>query len=257
MNAAWRIRYDAAIEAAQHAGRLALGHFDTGIAVEWKADASPVTWADRGAEQFLRTRLLGQFPKDSFVGEEFGAQPGCSDYRWIIDPIDGTRNFVRGIPIWATLVGLQYKNECIAGVCCLPAMNQVFRALRGNGAFRNDRPIKVSTVNDLSDAHLYYSSISWFLKAGCLDRFLDLVGRTQRQRGFGDFYGFILIAQGSGELMVEHGVHAWDLAALKPIIEEAGGRMTDWDGGHDIFRPDVLASNGLLHDEARRILQDK
>lgn len=255
MNSEWRSRYEAAQEAALQAGAFALGHFDAGVAVEWKADASPVTLADRGAEEMLRSTLLGRFPDDGFLGEEFGERPGSSGFRWIIDPIDGTRNFVRGIPLWATLVGLQYREECIAGVCFLPSLNQVFRALRGDGAFRDQRPIHVSKISSFAEAQLYYSSISWFFKAGCEDKFLQLVRRTQRQRGFGDFYGFILVAQGSGELMIEHGVHAWDLAALKPIIEEAGGRMTDWNGGQDIFRPDVLASNGFLHDQALAILR--
>jgi histidinol-phosphatase len=133
-------------------------------------------------------------------------------------------------------------------------MGLIYRALRGEGAFRNDRPIRVSVVNSLSEAHVFYSSISWFMKAGRERQFIELVKQTQRQRGFGDFYGFMLVAQGSGELMIEHGVHAWDLAALKPIIEEAGGKMTDWGGKPDIFRPDVIASNGLLHDIALAML---
>ncbi|MBM4069178.1 MAG: histidinol phosphate phosphatase [Planctomycetes bacterium] len=256
MNSEWRNRYEVAQEAASAAGAFALEHFDNDVAVEWKADASPVTLADRGAEEMLRSTLLGRFPDDGFLGEEFGEQPGTSGYRWIIDPIDGTRSFVRGVPIWATLVGLQYRGECIAGVAFLPAMKQIFRAMHGDGAFRDDRRLHVSQVSTFAEAHLFYSSISWFLKAGCEQKFLQLVKQTQRQRGFGDFYGFLLVAQGSGELMVEHGVHAWDLAALKPIVEEAGGRMTDWTGGGDIFRPDVLTSNGLLHDATLALLSN-
>lgn len=255
MNPDWRARYEVALAAAQEAGQLALGHFDTGIAVEWKQDHSPVTLADKGAEALLRSVLLGKFPQDGFLGEESGDTPGDSGYRWIIDPIDGTRSFVRGVPIWATLVGLEYKGETIAGVVFLPAMGLTYRAMRGDGAFRNDRPIHVSKVNKLAEAHLFYSSISWFLKAGCEQQFLELVRQTQRQRGFGDFYGFVLVAQGSGELMVEHGVHIWDLAAIKPIVEEAGGRLTDWTGKPDITRPDVLASNGILHEQVLSFLK--
>jgi len=254
MNPDWRTRYEVAQDAARQAGQFALSHFDSGLDVEWKPDHTPVTLADRGAESLLRSVLLGKFPSDGFLGEESGDTPGSSGYRWIIDPIDGTRSFVRGVPIWATLVGLEYQGEAIAGVAYAPALNQTFRALRGDGACRDDRRIHVSRVDRLSEAHLFYSSISWFIKAGKQDAFLNLVARTQRQRGFGDFYGFLLVAQGSGELMVEHGVNAWDLCALKPIVEEAGGRMSDWQGQADIYRPDVLASNGLLHDEALRIL---
>src|SRR4029077_13778131 len=154
---------------------LALRHYDCNVQVEWKQDCSPVTVADRETEALLRTTLLGAFSGDGFLGEESGDTPGASGFRWIIDPIDGTRSFVRGIPIWGTLVGLEYKGETIAGVVFLPAMGLTYRALRGDGVFRNDRPIHVSKVNNLAEAHLFYSSISWFLKAGCEKQFLELV----------------------------------------------------------------------------------
>ncbi len=254
MNNDWRTRYDLAIDAAQHAGRLALGYFDTNLDVEWKADNSPVTCADRGAENLLRTTLLGRFPQDGFLGEESGHVQGSSGFRWIIDPIDGTRSFVRGVPIWATLVGLEYRGEQIAGVAHLPALGQTFRALRGDGAYRDERRIHVSDVAELSKAHLYYSSIAWFTKVGAEEAFLNLVRQTERQRGFGDFYGFVLVAQGAGDIMLEHGVHAWDISALIPIVEEAGGKMTAWDGTIDITRPDVLATNGRLHQAVMSLL---
>jgi histidinol-phosphatase len=255
MNPDWRARYDLAVDAAGKAGRLALAYFDTGLAVEWKGDHSPVTAADREAEALLRTTLLGAFSDDGFLGEELGSTPGSSGFRWIIDPIDGTRNFVRGIPIWGTLVGLEYRDEQIAGVAEVPALGQTYRALRGDGAYRGERRIRVSDVADLGEAIVFYSSLSWFVRAGKEREFLELTARTQRQRGFGDFYGFVLVAQGSGEVMAEHGVHAWDVAAIKPLVEEAGGRFTDWDGTPTIHRTDVIASNGRLHDEALRILR--
>jgi histidinol-phosphatase len=201
--------------------------------------------------------LLRAFPHDGFLGEEYGDTPGTSGFRWIIDPIDGTRNFVRGIPLWATLVGLEYKDEQIMGVAAVPAMGQTYRALRGDGAFRNDKSIHVSTVDKLSEALLMYTSLAWFIKAGKQEQFIELVLKTQKQRGFGDFYGFVMVAQGSGEIMVEHGVHAWDVAAIKPIIEEAGGRFSTWDGSASIHKPDVVVSNGWLHDEVLAILNRK
>lgn len=257
MNPEWRTRYELMVETAQQAGQLALRYFDADVAVEWKQDHSPVTVADREAEALLRATLLRTFPHDGFLGEESGDAPGTSGFRWIIDPVDGTRSFVRGVPLWATLVGLEYKDEQIAGVAVVPALGNTYRALRGDGAYRDSRRIRVSDVATLSEANLFYSSISWFVKAGRQDAFLKLAAMTQRQRGYGDFYGFVLVAQGSGDVMFEHGCHAWDLAALQVIVEEAGGRMTAWDGKPDIHRPDVIASNGKLHDAVLAVLHGK
>jgi histidinol-phosphatase len=256
LNPESRARYEQAIEAARQAGELALGYFDASVRVEWKDDRSPVTVADRDAESLLRTRLLGAFPDDGFLGEEHGEKQGGSGFRWIIDPVDGTRNFVRGIPIWGTLVGLEYRGEAIAGVVCVPALRQTYHALRGDGAYRDGRRIRVSEVASLADSTLFYTSLSWYVRVGRLDDFLRVASRVQVQRGFGDFYGHVLVAQGSGELMIEHGVHVWDVAAIKPIVEEAGGRFTDWDGNPTIHREDVVASNGRLHEEALRLMRD-
>lgn len=256
MNADWRTRYEAAVEAAARAGAAALRYFGSDVSVEWKQDRSPVTVADREAEALLRVQLLGQFPEDGFLGEESGASSGTSGFRWVVDPIDGTRSFVRGIPIWGTLVGLEYQGEPIAGVVNVPAWGQTYRALRGDGAYRDERRLRVSDVAVLAEADLYYSSLSWFQKAGNECGFAELVRRTRRQRGFGDFYGFVLVAQGSGELMVEYGVNPWDVAAVLPIVEEAGGRFGDWQGSPRIDRPDVIASNGRVHQEALTILQE-
>jgi histidinol-phosphatase len=254
MNPEWQARYEKALEVAHRGAQLALDYFDGAFTVEWKSDQSPVTVADREAEHLIRVSLREAFPHDGFLGEEFGDSPGSSGYRWILDPIDGTRSFVRGIPLWGTLVGLEYKGERIAGVCDAPALGQTFHALRGEGVYRNDRRIRVSEESDLKKSLVFYSGISWFMAVGKENEFLDLVRRTDRQRGFGDFYGFMLVAQGSGELMVEHGVHAWDVAAIQPIVEEAGGRFSNWDGGIDLYKPDVLVSNGRMHDEVLKIL---
>jgi histidinol-phosphatase len=257
MNPDCRSRYEKAIDLTRRAGKVALGYFDTELTVELKGDLSPVTIADRQTEQALRVAILDDFPHDGFLGEEFGDTPGTSGFRWILDPIDGTRSFVRGIPIWAVLVGLEYQGDLIAGVVDVPPLGHTYHALRGAGCYRNDRRIAVSGEIDLSKSLLFYSSLSWFVKAGREREFLTLVRRTERQRGFGDWYGFMLVAQGSGEVMVEHGVHAWDVAAIKPIVEEAGGRFSNWDGQQDIHRPDVVVSNGRLHDEVLKILAGK
>jgi len=255
MNPDWRTRYDLAVEAAHKAGDLARTYYETTFEVEHKADSSPVTVADKRAEELIRGMVASAFPNDGFLGEEFGDQPGSSGYRWIIDPIDGTKSFIRHVPIWATLVGLEYKGEQIGGVAYVPVFGMTYRALRGGGAYMNERKIRVSDVSRLSDGLLCYSSIGWFTRAGRLDAFLKLAGITARQRGYGDFYGFVLVAEGAADVMVEHGVNPWDVAATKAIVEEAGGRFTDWDDNPTIHRPDALATNGKVHAETLAILR--
>lgn len=255
MNADWKNRYEAGVLAAQEAGREALRYFDTGVAVETKPDQSPVTIADRSAEEVFRKRLVEQFPDDGFLGEEFGDTVGTSGFRWIIDPIDGTRSFIRGIPIWATLIGLEYQGEMIAGVAYNPVWKQTHRALRGDGAYRDERRIRVSDEQHFDKSLLAYSSFSYFRQVGKQTAFAELLVKTERSRSYADYYGFVLVAQGSVELMVDHGVHIWDIAGLKVIVEEAGGMFTDWHGGLGVDRPDVVASNGKVHAAALEILK--
>ncbi len=259
MNADWRSRYDLAIEAARGGGDFAKRIYDDtfdarDMQVIQKENNSPVTVADRGAEQLIREMITKHFPQDGFLGEEYGDQPGSSGFRWVIDPIDGTKSFIRHVPIWATLIGLEFQGELIAGAVYIPVFNQMYHALRGNGAYLDARRIRVSQVDKLSEAILCYSSMGWFTRAGKEETFHNLYKQTYRQRGYGDFYGFVLVAQGSCEIMLEHGVNPWDIAATKAIIEEAGGTFTDWDGGGGIDRPDVLATNGLLHEKTRGLL---
>ena len=254
MNDDWRNRYELAVEAARQAGDLARAYYETTFDIETKTDSSPVTIADKQAEQLIRGLVAQHFPNDGFLGEEFGDQPGDSGFRWVIDPIDGTRSFVRHIPIWATLIGIEYRGEQIAGVAYAPVLGMLYRALRGDGAYMNDRRIRVSDVDRLAGATMCYSSIRWFQKAGRERTFLELVRRTERQRGFGDFYGFVLVAEGAADLMLDFGLAEWDVAALKAIVEEAGGALTDWHGTPTIAASGFLASNGKLHAEALAIL---
>ena len=262
MKPEWRNRYNLAVEAARRGGDFAKSIYDTtfqdraALEVIRKADDSPVTVADRGAEQLIRDLIGKQFPGDGFLGEEFGNQESSTGFRWIIDPIDGTKSFVRHVPIWATLVGLEFEGEQIAGAVYIPAFRQMYRALRGDGAYLDDHRIRVSDTPTLAESILCYSSIGWFTRAGKQNTFLNLYQQTGRQRGYGDFYGFVLVAQGAVDLMVEHGVSAWDVAATKAIIEEAGGTFTDWDGTPTIHRPDVLASNGKVHAAALALLKE-
>ncbi len=256
MNADWRTRYELAVDAARRAGDLARAYYESSFEVEHKADSSPVTVADKAAEKLIREAVTAAFPSDGFLGEEFGDQPGRSGFRWIIDPIDGTKSFIRHVPIWATLIGLEYQGEQIAGVAYIPVFDMMYRALRGDGAYHNERRVRVSDIGTLAESSLCYSSMGWFTRAGREQVFHTLYKQTKRQRGHGDFYGFVLVAEGAADVMVEHGVNPWDVAATKAIVEEAGGTFTDWNGNPTINTPDVLATNGKLHAACLAILRE-
>jgi histidinol-phosphatase len=200
--------------------------------------------------------LLGRFPDDAFVGEEFGDKVGSTGFRWIVDPIDGTRSFIRGIPLWGTLVGLEYRGELIAGVVVEPVFRNTYRALRGDGAFKNNQRIQVSRTDRLADAILCTCDLNFFDQNNKMDQFLRLAKQVHRQRGYGDYFGFTLVAQGSADVMLDFGVHSWDIAAIIPLVEEAGGTFTDWTGKQDLEQPDALASNGKLHDAVLTVLEE-
>ncbi|QVL33049.1 histidinol-phosphatase [Telmatocola sphagniphila] len=250
----WERRYEAAITVAQKAGANALSYFNKDIVVEWKADQSPVTLADQSSEEIIRQEISKNFPEDGFLGEEFGNQPGSSGYQWVIDPIDGTRNFIRGVPVWATLLGLKFHGEVIAGIAVIPAMSQTYHALKGHGSFRDGKQLHVSQIDSLKKATVVYTSITLFQQENREKQFLDLVAQCDRTRGFGDFYGFTLLAEGTVDVAIDSGVKEWDVCPLKVIVEEAGGMFSDWTGTPRIDVPQVLATNGLLHGEVLRII---
>jgi histidinol-phosphatase len=263
MNPEYSARYEVAVRAAEEAGRVARQYFPDATAaefarqVELKADNSPVTIADRSAEKLLRKTILGAFPGDGFLGEEFGDTPGTSGFHWVVDPIDGTRSFVRGIPLWATLVAMEHRGERVAGVVVEPVLGNTYRALRGDGAYKNDRRIHASTLNQLSDALLCTCDFNFFDQANRVASYLALAKQVHRQRGYGDYFGFVLVAQGSADVMLDYGVKVWDIAAVVPIVEEAGGRLTDWAGQAFKAGPDAVASNGMLHDAVLTVLGDR
>ncbi|HET7874758.1 MAG TPA: inositol monophosphatase family protein [Methylomirabilota bacterium] len=243
----------AAIEAARAAGEVALKYYHGGFDVRLKPDQTPVTQADREAEQVI-TEILGRaFPDCGFLGEELG-QKGPTERRWIVDPIDGTRNFVRRIPFWAVLIALEEQGEVTTGVVLNPVTGELFTARRGEGAFANGERIRVSDCSRLGEALLLHSSLNFLREAAHWDGFVRLVDATERQRGFGDYYGYCLIAEGKAELYVEADLKPWDIAAVKILVEEAGGRLTDFSGRSTIYNGTVLATNGRLHDEALRLL---
>jgi histidinol-phosphatase len=245
---------EVAVEAARAAGRIALGYFRGAFEVMLKPDDTPVTRADREAEQAIVEILRRAFPDHGVLGEEFGAQ-GPRDTRWIIDPIDGTRNFVRGIPIWATLIALEERGELTVGVIYNPVSDELYTARRGGGAYRNGARIQVSTVADLDRSFLIHASLGLLREGGYWDGFLRLVDATDRQRGFGDYVGYPLVAEGKAEIYAEVDLKPWDLAPCRLLVEEAGGRFTDFDGQPTIYTGTALATNGRVHDAALALLK--
>lgn len=214
--------------------------------VDRKSDLSPVTQADREIEALATALVREHHPELGILGEETGAQGG-EGARLIIDPIDGTRNFVRGIPIFATLLAIELDGEVVAGLVSAPALGMRWHAVRGGGAFRDGRPIRVSGVGSVDEALLLHANLGR-AEPPPPPGFFDLVRRVERTRGFGDFYQHMVVAEGGGELAVDPEAHPWDIAALQVIVEEAGGRATTLAGQRSIFGGSLLSSNGLLHE---------
>ncbi|HXG77691.1 MAG TPA: inositol monophosphatase family protein [Gaiellaceae bacterium] len=228
-----------ALRLADAADALSLPLFGSGLAVERKADLTPVTEADRAVEAMLRARLAEERPDDGVLGEEEGSRTGASGRRWLLDPIDGTRNYTRGIPVWATLVALEEAGEVRLGVVSAPALRRRWWAERGSGAVRDDIPIRVSQIGRIEDA---------VLSVALEDGVPELARRAWHVRAFGDFWAHMLVAEGAVDAAWDaHGVREWDLAAVQVIVEEAGGRFSDLSGGRRLDAGEALTSNGLLH----------
>nr|WP_240759824.1 histidinol-phosphatase [Phytoactinopolyspora endophytica] len=223
------------------------------LRIETKADDTPVTDADRETEEAIRRTLSRARPRDSIVGEEFGSD-GYSARRWVIDPIDGTKNYLRGVPVWATLIALMVGDEVVAGVVSAPVLNRRWWAARGSGAWTGRSlsaasRCRVSDVAAISDASLSYSDLAEWEEHGALPAFLDLTRACWRTRGYGDFWSYMLLADGAVDIATEPELALHDVAALVPIVEEAGGRFTDLAGKPAPMGNGALATNGRLHDE--------
>jgi histidinol-phosphatase len=223
------------------------------LRIEGKADGSPVTDADKATEEAIRRTLSRARPRDSIVGEEFGTE-GYSSRRWVIDPIDGTRNFMRGVPVWATLIGLMVDDEVVAGVVSAPALGRRWWAARGTGAWTgrslsSATRCRVSEVSSIEEASLSYSDLSGWEERGMLPAFLDVIQACQRTRAYGDFWSYMLLADGAVDIATEPQLALHDMAALVVVVEEAGGRFTDLRGNPGPLGGDALATNGRLHDD--------
>lgn len=255
-------RLELAVDAGCEAGRTTLEHFGRAdLQVERKSDASPVTVADRRAEEYLRARITAAFPDDGIFGEEFPETQGTSGYRWIVDPIDGTQSFIHAVPLYGTLVGVEHEGQCVIGVIVMPALDEYVYAAVGQGAWyvrENDSPRRaaVSAVEKVSEAMLVTTSFKLFEETGKREPFERLSAAVRVDRYWGDCYGYLLVATGRADVMVDPVVSPWDVAAVKPILEEAGGSFTDWRGNRTIYAGEGIGTNGHILDEVIALTGD-
>ncbi len=244
----------AAAEVARRAGDVALSHFRQALAVEMKRDGTPVTVADREAEVRAREWIEARFPEDGIIGEEHGTTRPNAERRWILDPIDGTKTFLRGVPLWGTLVAVAKGEEILAGAAYFPAVGEAVVAAPGHGCWWNGSRCSVSTVFDLHSATALITDDRFAAHPGWLEGWRNLSSRTAMTRTWGDCYGYLLVATGRAEAMVDDVLAPWDAAALLPIVQEAGGVFTDWNGEATAFGGSAIATNGALATEIRRLL---
>jgi len=245
-------RLELALAAGREAGQMTLAHFrQSHLQVEWKLDSSPVTVADREAEQHLRARIAATFPSDGILGEEFGTIDGTSGYRWIVDPIDGTKSFVHGVPFYGTMVGVERAGRCVVGIVYLPGLDEMVYASVGGGTWsvvRGGKPerAQVSKCDKLSEGLFCTTTVQGFEKLGRKAAYEGLQRTAYLTRTWGDCYGYVLVATGRAEAMVDPIMNVWDAAAVQPIVEEAGGTFTDWEGNATIEGGEGVATNGLV-----------
>ncbi|MBI4641958.1 MAG: histidinol-phosphatase [Candidatus Tectomicrobia bacterium] len=244
-----------AVDGAWQAGKITLEYFQTTIAVDRKKDNSPVTIADRRSEEHLRAMIQARFPDHGILGEEFGESHASSPYRWILDPIDGTSAFIRGVPIYGVLIGLEVHDECVVGVAHFPALGEMVYAAKGEGCFWNGRRVHASEVKDFSEALILTTNIKRLAhdRREAYDKLLLAPGGESRT--WGDCYGHILVATGRAEVMLDPAMNVWDCAALKPIVEEAGGTFTDWNGVATIRGGSAISTNGKLFEKVMEMVR--
>lgn len=246
----------AAEELARHIGAVALRHYRSVLTVETKPDGSPVTIADREAETAARAWLAERFPTDGILGEELGELVGTSGRRWVIDPIDGTKTFVRGVPLWGSLVALVEGERVVAGAACFPAVDETIAAAPGEGCWWNGQRARVSDCATLAGATVLITDDRTFREHSRLDGWRTLTGESFIARTWGDCYGYLLVATGRAEAMVDPIVNPWDAACFQPIIEEAGGVFTDLEGRPSAFTGTAIATNRALAATVRDYFDD-
>ena len=245
---------EATQELARRAGGVALRHFRSALTVEAKTDGSPVTIADRSAEETAREWITRRFPADGILGEEFGAHLPAAKRRWIIDPVDGTKTFVRGVPLWGTLIAVCEDENVLAGAAFFPAVDEMVGAAPGLGCWWNGTRSHVSNVAALEDATVLTTDERFKRTPDRAAGWQRLSTAAAISRTWGDCYGYLLVATGRAEVMVDGSAAPWDAAALLPVISEAGGVFTDWNGNATAFGGSIVATNATLADRARALL---
>ncbi len=256
-----KTRLEQASTWAREAGQITLRYFQrSDLQVELKSDSSPVTVADREAEQWIRDAISESFPEDGILGEEFPEKEGESGFRWIVDPIDGTKSFIHGVPLYGTLIGIESGGESVLGVIHMPALDEQVYAGKGLGAWyvapgAKPTPARVSSVESLESGLLCVTDVASFAQAGRGTAFERLQERARLCRTWGDCYGYLLVATGRAELMVDPAMSVWDAAALLPVLEEAGGTFTDWRGNSTIHGGEGIGSNGRVLPEVLQLIE--
>jgi histidinol-phosphatase len=245
---------EAVAEVARAAGEIALRHYRQKVSIETKNDGTPVTVADREAETAARQWIESKFPQDGILGEEFPDVRADSKYRWIIDPIDGTKSFIRDVPLWGTLVAVAEGHDIVAGAAFFPAISEIIVAAEGCGCWCNDVRARVSDVEDLSKAVILSSSTPFSADAAVLSRWSELEERASASRTWGDCFGYLMVASGRAEVMADPALSSWDIAAFLPIVREAGGIITDFRGEVTAFGGSAIATNSALADRVRNSL---
>ncbi len=253
-------RLACAVELAKLGGALTLKYFQTsGVDVERKGDDSPVTIADKQAEELIRQELSQRFPDDAILGEEFGTQAGTTEYQWIVDPIDGTKSFISGVPIYSTLIGIVRNRECLGGVIYIPALDEIVFAAKGNGSWhsiRGNAPTQCHVSSrKLAEGLFVTTQFDSFSRRGAGEGYRQLEQAAYISRTWGDGYGYLLVATGRAEVMVDPIANPWDLAAVQPVVEEAGGKFTSWSGESTVFGGDGVGSNALVHQDVLNMLK--
>jgi len=246
-----------ATETAFLAGRLTLGYYQTGVRTDFKADDTPVTVADRGAEELIRSRIETKYPRHAILGEEYGTKRGDDDsHRWLIDPIDGTKSFVRGVPLYSVNIGLEIEGKAKVGVAYFPALDEMIAAASGEGCWWNGRRAHVSNVASLSQAVVTFTNPVGFAENGRTAAWERVKQAAYYCAGWTDTYGYLLVATGRAELALDAMITPWDCAPLVPILTEAGGYFGDWQGNATIHANEGMATTQLLLPQVLALLQD-